>query len=366
MKFTKMVFRATKGNSILYTFNIPKEYEDQDTSARTAFICVVESGGLLITKLNRICESFGAKKYKLPSNKDEIFEKIKEIEDSITDTKQLFVMAEKNYREDLQMVVANGEFECSTFDAYLILLERESIIFHTMNLMEESGNILLGGIWVPTAKVGLLYSSLPSFVSIRETEGDSKPPTHFEMNAFTAPFQEIVNTYGVPRYQEVNPALYAIPIFPFLFGVMFGDIGHGGVLLSFALWITYSEAGKKLLPDVYAYRYLMLLMGIFSFYSGWIYNEFFSIPLNVFGSCYGEAAHEEEAEKIEGCVYPFGFDPKWIRASNELNYFNSYKMKFAVIIGVFQMSFGTAFLILSHFAQDVEQLPLQKLSRLHL
>ena len=129
---------------------------------------------------------------------------------------------------------------------------------------------------------------------------------------------------------------------------MFGDIGHGGVLLAFAIWMTRSETAKKALPDVYAIRYLLLLMGIFSFYSGWIYNEFFSIPINLFGSCYehggenehGHGSEEEEAVQIEGCVYPIGFDPVWIRASNELNYFNSYKMKFAVIIGVLQMSFG--------------------------
>lgn len=31
------------------------------------------------------------------------------------------------------------------------------------------------------------------------------PPTHFKMNKFTAPFQAMVNTYGVPRYREINP-----------------------------------------------------------------------------------------------------------------------------------------------------------------
>ena len=214
------------------------------------------------------------------------------------------------------------------------------MIFETLNLMEEHGSIFSGGIWVPTEKVGLLQSLVPSFVSLREENAKTKPPTYFEINSFTEPFQEIVNTYGVPRYQEVNPALYAIPIFPFLFGVMFGDIGHGGVLLAFALFLTFSSKAKKLLPDIFAIRYLLLLMGIFSFYSGWIYNEFFSIPFNLFGSCYHDAEPEEEAEKIEDCVYPIGFDPVWIRSSNELNYFNSYKMKFAVIIGVAQMSFG--------------------------
>jgi V-type H+-transporting ATPase subunit a len=32
-------------------------------------------------------------------------------------------------------------------------------------------------------------------------------------------------------YKEVNPAVFAIVTFPFLFGVMFGDIGHGLLLL---------------------------------------------------------------------------------------------------------------------------------------
>ena len=79
---------------------------------------------------------------------------------------------------------------------------------------------------------------------------------------------------------------------------MFGDIGHGGIVLAISIWLIYDPNSKKMLPDVYAMRYLLLLMGIFAFYSGWIYNEFFSIPLNVFGSFYGHAEPEEHAEKI--------------------------------------------------------------------
>lgn len=53
----------------------------------------------------------------------------------------------------------------------------------------------------------------------------------FKTNEFTAVFQEIVNTYGVPSYKEANPAVFACVTFPFLFGIMFGDLGHGSVLL---------------------------------------------------------------------------------------------------------------------------------------
>ena len=40
------------------------------------------------------------------------------------------------------------------------------------------------------------------------------------------------------------------------------------------------------------------------------------------------------------CVYPFGIDPIWGRAENELNYINSLKMKLSVIIAIIHMTFG--------------------------
>jgi V-type H+-transporting ATPase subunit a len=97
---------------------------------------------------------------------------------------------------------------------------------------------------------------------------------------------------------------------------MFGDIGHGGAVLAFSIWMLRSDSAKKIIPDIYKIRYLLFMMGMCSFYAGWIYNEFFAMPINVFGSCYESAEIEEYAAKEHGCVYPFGFDPKWFRSSN--------------------------------------------------
>ena len=58
-----------------------------------------------------------------------------------------------------------------------------------------------------------------------------EPPTYFKTNEVTDVYQCIANTYGIPTFGEANPAVVSVITFPFLFGVMFGDIGHGLMLL---------------------------------------------------------------------------------------------------------------------------------------
>jgi V-type H+-transporting ATPase subunit a len=101
-------------------------------------------------------------------------------------------------------------------------------------------------------------------------------------------------------------------------------------------------------------RHMILLMGACAFYNGWIYNDFLSISIDMFGSCYKleptpDTPNKEEWVHKEGCTYPIGIDPVWSVSSNELTFVNSYKMKvniifyikkLSVIIAVIQMSFG--------------------------
>ena len=100
--------------------------------------------------------------------------------------------------------------------------------------------------------------------------------------------------------------------FPFLFGVMFGDVGHGSFLLFigtilclFNGRLSGSFPQLKLLLSL---RYLIFLMGMFGMFAGFIYNDFMSIPLNIYGSCYNTVS----GKLIDkDCIYPVGLDPIW-------------------------------------------------------
>lgn len=124
---------------------------------------------------------------------------------------------------------------------------------------------------------------------------------------------------------------------------MFGDVMHGTILFIFASILCFSKREPgTVFGELGKVRYLLLCMGLFSCFCGFIYNDFTSIPLKAFGNSCFHVPHEKGAQvTLEGdCVYPIGIDPSWYLGKNELQFMNSLKMKLSVILGVSQMALG--------------------------
>jgi V-type H+-transporting ATPase subunit a len=85
-------------------------------------------------------------------------------------------------------------------------------------------------------------------------------------------------------------------------------------------------------------------MGAFSVYTGLMYNDIFSKTLHLFRS--GWSFHTEGAKQFgtfDGHTYPFGLDPAWHGADNNLVFVNSYKMKMSIVIGVIHVGHHASF-----------------------
>lgn len=110
---------------------------------------------------------------------------------------------------------------------------------------------------------------------------------------------------------------------------MFGDFGHGIILTLFGSYMCYFEkslARKKTNNEIwnifFAGRYIILLMGFFSMYTGFIYNDVFSRSVNLFGSqwrpTYNASTLQHNSmltlnptEDLVGNPYVAGLDPIW-------------------------------------------------------
>ena len=369
-RFERMLFRSTRGNcyvrfATLATTEVAAMDADGNPIEKLAFVIFFKSAAIE-SKIIRICDAFGATRYDLRMlNNAKLLEGVRRSNyQELLDSKAI-LDKNTNMRQTLCSELAD------TLEESLWVVRREKAVYHALNMFKSDlgGRLVRGQGWIttnsiPEAKQALhrahLLLNLPQNSLLERVSGHwPTPPTHFKTNKYTYAFQEFVNTYGMPRYREINPALFTAATFPFLFGMMYGDIGHGSVLTMAALYLVFTESRirtarsmDEMIKNVYTARYMLLAMGICSVYAGLLYNDYFSLGLDLFGSKYQFLKSEEELKVGDKArlkqgkigdpaeVYPVGIDPIWHVSSNELLFFNSMKMKMSVIMGIAQMTLG--------------------------
>ncbi len=369
--FERVVFRTTRGNCFSRFAEIEEPIADGTggkTVQKDVFIIFYQAN-YIEEKLKKVCDSFNAKIYSTPNIEDsqEISMMISEISSELLEGDRII---RKNRSDTIKLLRELARF----IEQWKWTIRREKSIYHCLNLFKtDIAGVLRAEGWAvskekdtvvntvrdvhASATGGGSASSLPSWTkTLPQSDWPSKAPTYFKTNRFTEVFQIIIDTYGIPKYQEANPALFAAACFPFMFGIMFGDIGHGFLLFVFAFFVCIKEKslGRQDLGELgsllYNGRYMLLLNGFFATYAGFLYNDCFGMGLLLFPSTWmalpAETNHETNQTVVNfvkdppGAVYPIGVDPTWHVSENSLLFFNSFKMKMAVIIGVVEMSGG--------------------------
>ena len=362
IKMNRMVLRCSRGRAMttffdfVYPSDLAFDFTKNKKIVKKIFIIFYPSEGreVLKKKLLQICDVLSASRYSPPEEAERQMV-IDNLASTIKEKKDYLIQAEGSIRNFLREV-SGTEVKPGKLDLYRLFFKKEKMIYTNLNKCLLRENFIDGEVWVIAKHKEMLVNILNTgyakddtktqgtFIEIYNDERIDRP-TYIPTNEFLYPFQQIVNTYGIPRYQEINPAYFNIVTFPFLFGIMFGDIGHGLLIFLFSLYLcAYHEDFKKQKQKSFfkmlsKYRYFFLLLSISSIFCGLIYNDFLSVPLPLFGTCYVNKSTEAVREDKQ-CIYPFGIDPKWYIADNELAFLNSLKMKFSVIFGVIHMLFG--------------------------
>lgn len=369
--FERMLWRVCRGNVFLRQAEIEAALEDPHTGDnvyKSVFIIFFQ-GEQLRSRVKKICEGFRASLYPCPETPAERREMLGGVVARIEDLNT--VLTQTNDHRHRVLVAA-----AKNIKSWFVKVHKMKAIYHTLNMfnLDVTQKCLIAEFWCAVDDVQRIQvalqsaadrsgSNVPSIMNPMDTK--EVPPTYNRTNKVTSGFQGIVNAYGVASYREVNPAPYTIITFPFLFAVMFGDAGHGLIMTLFALWMVLKErnltqaGGSDIWMTFFNGRYMILLMGTFSIYTGLIYNDVFSKSINIFGTSWkprplsqNESFADSELLKPQKCFsgspYPFGIDPLWQISENKILFFNSFKMKLSIILGVAQMGFGVALSLLNH------------------
>uniref|UniRef100_A0A3B5QHW8 V-type proton ATPase subunit a n=1 Tax=Xiphophorus maculatus TaxID=8083 RepID=A0A3B5QHW8_XIPMA len=368
--FERLLWRACRGYIIVDFREMDDRLQHPDTGEMVQWTVFLISfwGDQIGQKVKKICDCFHTQTFVYPESTTEREEILEGLQGRIEDIKSVLSQTEAFLQQLLQRAVA-------LLPQWKVRVQKCKAIQLVLNLCSPSvtDKCLIAEAWCPTAKLPELQSALREGGSGSGVDSfynrlpcSTPPPTLFPLNSFTAGFQSIVDAYGVASYREVNPAVYTIITFPFLFAVMFGDVGHGLLMSLAALWMVLEEKDPKLKNNsneiwrmMFGGRYLILLMGLFSIYTGAIYNECFSRGMKTFSSGWHVGpmfdkniwsplvlqgnqflSMDPNVTGVFTSPYPFGIDPIWGLANNKLTFLNSYKMKMSVIIGVIHMTFG--------------------------
>lgn len=378
--FERLLWRACRGYLVASFVEMPEPLEDPNTGESVTWVIFLISywGEQIGQKIHKISDCFHCHVYPYPESEASRADTLNGLLSQIQDLSVVLEETEQYLAQVLDKVVL-------ALPSWRVQVQKMKAIYLVLNQcsLDVTEKCLIAEVWCPVQDLPQVQealrqgsyksgSSVECFVQRIPTL--ESPPTLIRTNKFTAGFQSIVDAYGVASYQEVNPAPYAIITFPFIFAIMFGDVGHGLLMFLFALWMVLFENSPSLQQGsneiwqmFFKGRYLILLMGAFSIYTGFIYNECFSKATVIFPSAWSVATMANHSSwssaylathqsltldpNVTGVFrgpYPFGIDPIWSLATNHLNFLNSFKMKMSVVLGIVHMGFGVLLGVFNH------------------
>lgn len=153
-------------------------------------------------------------------------EKIKE---NLDIDKQIEKLVEEN-KEKIVKIYNKLSFLSSTFE----IRKKVAVInnkFYIVGFIPRTSKNTFSSLFKEISSVSVTIDS-------PDMDSSHMPPTKLKNGFFSKPFSMLVEMYGLPDYNGINPTAFFAILYSLLFGIMFGDLGQGAVLVAIGLIMT--------------------------------------------------------------------------------------------------------------------------------
>ncbi len=204
------------------------------------------------------------------------------------------------HEENLAMEACANELRKQLEDARSTLILAEPFV-RIDSAARSAGHVSIISGWIPAREIKRTRQALartlanPFNIETRSPFPDERPlvPSYMPSNPLMKPFATLVKQYGVPRYGEIDPTALFTITFIIMFGMMFGDIGHGLVIV-LAAWL----ARKKLK----SFTLFAICIGLSATLFGVLYGSLFG---------YEELFHAVWISPLSDPIYMLTVALKW-------------------------------------------------------
>lgn len=140
--------------------------------------------------------------------------------------------------------------------------------------------------WVPTPDVHKLEAELHNFecaMEILDPEADDIPPTELRNKKLIQSMDMVTEMYSLPAYGGIDPNPLIFPFFTIFYGMMFGDVAYGIVLIVLSQMVIRKFHPKGVLGNILQ---LATICGasaaVWGFLSGSIFGDAVSVVAEQF------------------------------------------------------------------------------------